>query len=57
MLRAASPPTNTPHVLVALGGVLGKVYPSTEHPSDVGVALVKAIVDDVMYKWRAYSGH
>lgn len=42
----------TIHVLVALRGVLGEVDPGPEHASDVGVSLVKAFVDDGVYKWR-----
>ena len=53
VLTAASAPSNPPHILVALGGVLGKVYPCTKHATDVGVALVKPIVDDVVDEWRA----
>ena len=52
MLTAAGAPTDAPHVLVALGGVLRKVDPGTEHTTDVGMALVKPVVNDVVDKRR-----
>ena len=45
MQGAARPSSDAVHVLVALGRVLGKVDPCAEHAPDVGVALVKALVD------------
>lgn len=44
--RAAGPSSDPVHVLVALRGILCEVDPGAEHPADVGVALVKAFVDD-----------
>lgn len=41
--RASADPV---HVLVAFGGVLGEIDPSTEHAADVRVPLVEAFVDD-----------
>ena len=46
MQGAAGPSSDTIYILVALGRVLGKVDPGAEHAPDVGVALVKALVDD-----------
>ena len=51
VFRAASASSNAPHVLVALGRVLRKVDPRPKHPPNVGVALVKPVVDDVMDEW------
>lgn len=42
------------HVLVALGRVLGEVDAGAEHAADVGVALVKALVDDGVDEGRAW---
>ena len=48
MFRAAGSSPDPPNILVALGRVLRKVDPRPKHSSDVGVALVESIVDDVM---------
>jgi len=52
---AARPAPDAVHVLVALGRVLGKVDPGAEHASDVGVALVKALVDDGVDERRTWG--
>lgn len=43
---AAGAATDAVHVLVAFGGVLGKIDASAEHAADVGVALVEALMND-----------
>lgn len=49
--RAACAATNAVDILIAFGGVLGKVDPGTEHPSYVSVALIEAFVDDGVDEW------
>lgn len=46
MRRAAGASADAVHVLIALRGVFREVDPGSKHPSDVGVALVEAFVDD-----------
>ena len=46
--------TNPVHVLVAFGGVLCKIDPGAEHAADVGVALVKALMNDGVDEGRAW---
>lgn len=41
--RASADPV---HVLIAFGGVLSEVDAGAEHAANVGVALIKALVDD-----------
>lgn len=55
MKRTPSASPYTVHILVTLGGVLGKVDPGPEHASDVGVSLVEAFVDDGVYERRTYG--
>ena len=55
MQGAARPSTNTVHVLVALGRVLGEVDPGAEHASYVGMALVEALVDDGVDERRTWG--
>lgn len=43
---ASGAPSYPVHILVALGGVLGKVDARPEHTPDIGVPLIKAFVDD-----------
>ena len=43
---AASASPDAIHILVTLGGVLGKVDACSKHPSDVGMALIKSFMDD-----------
>jgi hypothetical protein len=52
MQGAARSSSDTVHILVALGRVLCEVDPGAEHAPDVGVALVKALVDDGVDKRR-----
>lgn len=49
---AARAPSYTVHVLVALGGVLCKIDAHSEHASDVGMPLVKSLMDDSVDEWR-----
>ena len=56
MFGAAGASSDAPDILVALGGVLCKVDPCPKHPTDVGVALVKPMVDDVMDERGTCSG-
>lgn len=44
--RAACASADAVHILIAFGGVLSKVDPCPKHPSYVGVALIKAFMDD-----------
>lgn len=44
--RTSCASTNPVHVLVAFGGVLSKIDPGAKHAADVGVSLVKALMDD-----------
>ena len=53
---ASGASSNPVHVLVALGGVLGKVDPRPEHAPDVGVALVEALMDDGVDEGGAWGG-
>lgn len=46
--------TNPVHVLVAFGGVLGKIDPGAKHAADVGMSLVKALVDDGVDEGRTW---
>ena len=56
MRGAARASANAVHVLVALGRVLGKVDPGAEHAPDVGVPLVKSLVDDGVDEGGAWRG-
>lgn len=47
--------TDPIHILVAFGGVLGKVDPGTKHATDVGVALIKALVNDGVDEGRTWQ--
>lgn len=47
--------TDPVHVLVAFGGVLGKIDPGAEHAPDVGVPLVEALVDDGVDEGRTWQ--
>ncbi len=47
--------TNPVHVLVAFGGVLGKIDPGAEHAADVGMSLVKALMDDGIDEGRTWQ--
>lgn len=51
MQRAACPSSNPVNVLVALR----QEDPGAEHPADVGVALVKPLMDDGVDEWRAWE--
>ena len=53
--RAARPPPDPVNILVALGRVLGEVDPSAEHPTNVGVSLVEALMDDGVDKGGAWG--
>lgn len=39
-------PADPVHILIAFGGVFGKIDSGAEHAADVGVTLVEALVDD-----------
>ncbi len=43
---------NPIHVLVAFGGVLSKIDPGAKHAANVGVSLVKALMDDCVDERR-----
>lgn len=45
--------TDPIHVLIALGGVLSKVDAGAKHATDVGVALVEALMDDGVDEGRS----
>lgn len=45
------------HVLIALGGVLGKIDASAKHSSDVCVTLIKALMDDCVDEGRTVKEH
>lgn len=47
--------TNPIHVLVAFRGVLGKIDPGAKHAADVGMSLVKALVDDGIDEGRTWQ--
>lgn len=47
--------TNPIHVLVAFGRVLSKIDPGAKHAADVGVSLVKALVDDGIDERRTWQ--
>lgn len=47
--------TNPVHVLVAFGGVLRKIDPGAKHATDVGMPLVKALVDDGVDEGRTWQ--
>ena len=49
--------TNPVHVLVAFGGVLCKIDPGAEHAADVGVALVKALMNDGVDEGTSVEEH
>ena len=49
---AACAPSYPVHILVTLGGVLCKIDARSEHASDVGMPLVKALMDDSVDEWR-----
>lgn len=53
----SSASTNPVHVLVAFRRVLSKVDASTEHATNVGVALVETFVDDGVDEWRTMKEH
>lgn len=55
--RAAGSSADAVNVLVTLRRVFGKVNPGSEHPADVGVPLVKAFMDDGVYKRRTVEQH
>lgn len=48
-------PANPVHVLVAFRGVLSKIDAGTKHSTNVGVAFVKALVDDGVDKGRTWQ--
>lgn len=52
MRRASRAAADTVDILIALGGVFCKVDPCSKHPSDVGMALIEAFVDDGVNEWR-----
>lgn len=47
--------TNPIHVLVAFRGVLSKIDPSAKHAADVGMSLVKALMDDGIDERRTWQ--
>lgn len=53
---AAGAAADAVHILVALGRILGEVDPRSEHSPDVGVSLVKTLVDDRVDEGRACAG-
>lgn len=46
---------NPIHVLIALGGVLGKIDASAKHASDVCMTLIKALMDDCVDEGRTWK--
>lgn len=47
--------TNPIHVLIAFGGVLSKINAGTKHAANVGVALIKALMDDGVDERRTWQ--
>ena len=56
LVGGASRPASYPiYILVALGGVFSKVDAGAKHAANVGVALVKAFVDDGVDERRTWN--
>lgn len=55
MSGAARAPSYPVHVLVTLGGVLCEIDACAEHAPDVGMPLVKTLMDDGVDEWRAWQ--
>lgn len=54
MSRTPRPSTNPVHILVAFGRVFCEIDPRTKHAADVGMSLVKALMNDCIDEGRTW---